>query len=855
MQQLFLHEHGTYQPGIEMQMPPILHSKSKMPRIQVLYNQEAWVAQDEMDFYLHMINTTGLIQVAPVGVIPEFFEDDELDRILHDWFSFLMPPHDHAGKTISALYVAHHWFPVIVTPRAGSILIQTTPGGMAWVEIAVRTQGIEYSIQPVSGAILNTFHNDCGFQAVAWLTDAVFNPCFGDPLQRASPMDVKAAIAWRCIFEQHLFNCQLAQIAVVPADMAFGGAGAPDLTKQVIDLLTNRGVPPEQAAGRAEAVIEKLGRQPITRAMRAANPWRELKQLANLATPKIQLVLASEMQAAIQTRIASGQPFGDKKKKIPHEKKPKRDVLLDVEDVTIPDGIFRDANNVQLSQIPFQSIGPEARGLVVVSAEQAVPYLRFSQPVSKHGLALIVINCHSPLIHGAGEEIRFPARCERTAEPILLTARIIQLGNIEVTRATPSNITKVDEVNTVVVRVCTYRDELQSLSWETFCAKPVKQLVDDIGLFQPNSQGVSPIIDIWDRQWLTEKLERTTPSEAAFFCACFRVETSDLLSVLQHQGKVAHYIEPRSLDGRAPHSDFRVIWINKKNRQAVVLASQSTAQWNSIVRTGNRFGLRAKATDAKEIHEQHKPQTPYLESDEILTFHAGPFPHGSNRGALVKLFAAWGWPARPAQPKTRTPNGQGVIWEVQAAARPQFEVYQLAHADILITEISKRPSKTSSGSNDVQGSAKTLAALTREAAVAPNQDPWKDQDPWSGYQPPSKISRMSASQELRGEDIDAIAARVQQKIHHRPQHAKPFPADDDAAMQVDDRMGQMEEKLLKLENTMHEQHRQQTHVTNELSTQIAAVQHQTQAIHSHIDQKMQEQLNNIERLLSKRRAE
>lgn len=101
----------------------------------------------------------------------------------------------------------------------------------------------------------------------------------------------------------------------------------------------------------------------------------------------------------------------------------------------------------------------------------------------------------------------------------------------------------------------------------------------------------------------------------------------------------AHYIEPRTHDGRSPHADFRVIWINKKDRQAVVLASQSTAQWTTVVRAGSRFGLRVKSAEAKIIHEQHKPQTPYLESDEILTFHAGPFPHGSNRGALLKLFS------------------------------------------------------------------------------------------------------------------------------------------------------------------------------------------------------------------------
>lgn len=203
----------------------------------------------------------------------------------------------------------------------------------------------------------------------------------------------------------------------------------------------------------------------------------------------------------------------------------------------------------------------------------------------------------------------------------------------------------------------------------------------------------------------------------------------------------------------------------------------------------------------------------------------------------------------------RTPNGQGVRWEVQAVAKPQYEVYQLAHADILITEIPKRSSRASNGTNDIHLSARTLAALAKQPKQAVPADPWKDQDPWSGYQPPSKVSRTAHSTELRGEEIEAIAAKVQQKLQARVTKASASTGDDDAAMQADDRLEIMEGKLQQLETTMHEQHRQQTKVNAELSNQITSVQHQTQAIHSHIDQKMQEQLTNIERLLSKRRAE
>ena len=171
----------------------------------------------------------------------------------------------------------------------------------------------------------------------------------------------------------------------------------------------------------------------------------------------------------------------------------------------------------------------------------------------------------------------------------------------------------------------------------------------------------SPIIDVWDRQFLTEKLERTKPELATVFMASFRLEQPDDGSILTASGSGGHYLEPRSEDGRSPDPAFRVIWLNKADKQTATLASQSTAQWNCVVRSGARFGLRVKLEDAEAVHNQHKPLTPFLNSDKVMIFHAGPFPHGSNRAALTKLFAVWKWPARPCQPRSRSPNGLGVI--------------------------------------------------------------------------------------------------------------------------------------------------------------------------------------------------
>lgn len=406
-QQIFLRETHSAEAGISGMLPPLLQSTVPTTRAQVLFNQQAWVAVDEMDFYLGMLNSTGALKAVGPCAMPQHTEDDELENMMQQWFSELLPTTDHQGPAISALLVDQHWFPVIVTPKVGKVLISTTPGGQGWVEIAVQSQGVEYTIQPVQHSFVTHFNNDCGFKVVAWLTEALFTPDFGEPLHRVKPIDTTTSIAWRAMFEFHLHNNSLIDHVVIPADMHFGGTTNGDVTKKFEDLLIDRGVRATVAPDRAAAIMDKLGRLQIAKAIRGSAAWKEIKQLANLASPKVQLVLPSEMQEAVQNRISNGKPFGDKKKKIQSEKKPKKVVQVKPEDISIPEGIFRDSHNGNIGQLQFCNMGPEARGVVVVEAEQAIPYLRFAQPFSKHALAMIVFDHQNPIVNGAGEETGF----------------------------------------------------------------------------------------------------------------------------------------------------------------------------------------------------------------------------------------------------------------------------------------------------------------------------------------------------------------------------------------------------------------------------------------------------------------
>eukprot|EP00435_Cladocopium_sp_Y103_P031905 s305_g8.t1 len=722
--------------------------------IRVLFGQEAWVADDEMSFYLQMMTAAGTAKHGPIYRVPAFTEDDELEPLLQKWMCSLAPADATPGTIVTALWVSHHWFPVVLRLHEGSIQIVTTPGGKDWLILASRALGTHFEVLTID--IEHVFPNDCGFQAVGWLINALFDAAFLTRDYKSTPVDETTSSAWRGLFEHHLHVQGLAQVLVVPHHLHFGGTANHDVTSQLADLLASRGVPASEVESRTTAAITKLGRQPVIRALRSKEPWRELKQLANQLTPRLQLVLPSEMQAAIHLRAQQPKPFGDKTRKVKEPRQPKKSIQITADDVSIPDGIFCDHAKVGLRQIAFSTIGPEARGVVVLQAAAVIPYIRNGQPISKHALGVIVVDHIEPVLEGIGEVIRFPARCEKTGEAILLTARLLQLGAHQVSRATPEAQTKVDEVGNRVIRTVTYRDELEGITWDKFIERPIRHVIDAVPCLQPQQQH-SPIIDVWDRQFLSEKLTKCRPGEASLFMSCFRVEHVGEGIDLQSSGRAGHYIEPRTVDGRGPDQSFRVIWL-KADKQEAMLACQSTIQGNSLVRSGKRFGIRVKLADAESVHKQHKPTTPFLDGDKLLTFHAGPFPHGTNRAALLKLFSQWQWPARPCQPKSRAPNGLGV---------------------------------------------------------------------------------------------DMIVAKVLSKLPTAAKTAHVSIDDGDTPMGQEDRVGDIEQRMTMLEMTMQDHHQKQDAQNRDFDAKITGLQHQVDQqstdLKSHLDQKMEQQLSQIER--------
>eukprot|EP00438_Fugacium_kawagutii_P003699 Skav209325 [mRNA] locus=scaffold724:316801:339675:- [translate_table: standard] len=439
------------------------------------------------------------------------------------------------------------------------------------------------------------------------------------------------------------------------------------------------------------------------------------------------------------------QPIPSMKKKQHQPRQPEISLLPD--DIHVPEGIFQHSGNAPVGQIPLSQIGPEAQGVTIATAQEAAPFLQMSQPISSKGLAILILDHTNETVKTLGSYTRFPARCTQTNEPMIVSARLVNLGTLQIARSQPSQKMSVEESETFVLRITAFKDEMDQ-AWESFIQRPVKTILNELG-FTGGTDRETQIVDVWDRQWLTHKMGKSQSSSASLFAVNLRLANVSIRQLLSKSGTSGFYAEPRDESGRHTHDDYRVVWLPNLSKGETMAALQTSPHWTSLIRHGNRFGLRTCTQHADSIHSLHRPKVPYLSSAQLRNFSVGPMPFNCTRDSLSKMFELWGWRARAIQPKGRAADGTGVLWHVQAEHPPVSEVFQMHHSDVIVTEDDGKHRPGPSPPVDVLASAKTVAALRNQSMLAggnPQQDPWAPES--HTYKSKSTIDHIWLSREF-----------------------------------------------------------------------------------------------------------
>ena len=331
----------------------------------------------------------------------------------------------------------------------------------------------------------------------------------------------------------------------------------------------------------------------------------------------------------------------------------------------------------------------------------------------------MILGCH--LHH---QVMKVPMQSKDTHDPLIVSVAVVQLGHQPVQRNVPTHTIAVPEVPNQVIRVLVYKDQFTG-QWSDFVKSPVKCLMQQDPFRQLQQ---TDVIDVWDLQFLTAKLQKVVPDEADMFSVNLRIRQQVQEEVTKANGNNGTYIEPRTPDGRHPDEAYQVVWLPRKTYGEAQVSQKTSKTPTTLVRQADRYGLRVANEEAEALHRLHRPDLVYIQGSELVKYRVGPMPFGSTKQSLVHVFSKWQWKARPLAPQGQTRDRAGVMWIVQAAEPPSHWVFQLSHGDVLISPEDKS-TPVQQPPQAVLASSKTIQALQANVVPNANEDPWIHYDP------------------------------------------------------------------------------------------------------------------------------
>lgn len=805
--------------------PPILQG---ITRGQALWQQLGWVARDEMEYYLYMLEcyspgtTYGILDLPESIDNPAVFTDFILKAIREAGTD------QDTNVRTCAIRHRHHWFPVVVAVKGPDIHIHTAPMQQEFVssmlEAGLGRQALHVMTKPMPKA----FPADCGFQTVGWLLSVLLDE------DTSVPFTANQALQWRKLFHKDLISTgAVDKILMTPLPLA----GMQSQRDQLQALVTAHGVAPARDKECAEQLTQALGTQAIGQILTSPRPWADLKSRASLHQPPIRVVLADELKALIQRKAGESKAIGKKANKLKNKPAQRVPLQLRSEQLTVPNAVFRQADGEELGQIDSSNIKPGCKGVAIVNIAEVLPYFSLSEPLSPHGAALLILEHEDGRLPAQHKVLKVPVQCRDTQDPMVIKVAMVQLGQQEVSRNMPAQAIAVPEVPNQVVRVVVYQDQFAG-QWQEFVKSPVKCLLQ-MDPFRNVQQ--ADIIDVWDRQFMSTRMSKTAPEEAAMFSVNLRINEQICDELFQANGTQGIYLEPRSPDGRNPHDQFKVVWLPGKSFGEAQVSQKTSKVPTMLVRQADRYGLRVDSTKAEELHRLHRPDLVYIPGVDLVKYRVGPMPFGSTKQSLIHVFSKWQWKARPLAPQGQAKDRSGVMWLVQASEPPSHWIFQLSHGDVLISP----EEKTQQGydpPSTVLASSKTIQALQASQPSMPTEDPWLHHDPWQSTRP---------TREIPTGQIASLETRIEQTVL-----AKVKQADVSMTNQAEDRVSALEAKVEQLGQVVaanqHEMAAQHQQVQSQLCSLDQKVDAQQGVFQTTLEAKLEQQMQRIEQLFSKR---
>lgn len=818
-------------------------------RHAVLASQQHVWADDEIFWHLKMLhaNCSHPVAILDPLITTTCLRTNQLS-LLRTWY-------DHVGspaKVASVVLHDGHWTPCLWILRDDHVEVLLWEHAEVDVNPLNPLHGLMCAMFGRTGFQLVTTRrqfgmNHCGAAAIAFLKYALYAhalPSSDQDLQQV-------ADSLRLDFQLAHFDVDL-----VPRPWCWG-AGTIDVVGIMANLLHQHGVPTNAAAARAKLLIQGVGMEPIKQAVQGTAPWKTIKGLANQQQPPFQLVLPDELAAVAHERSQKN-PKKTKKAKGHFRPSTQATVDLDPARLTLAEDTFKLGDGTPAKQLALSQVGPLATGVALVSFQDALPFLQAGTKLTHHGLALLVVNGPDELqTNLIWTSLRFATTCTVNKQPVLLSGFLVQLGETMIEPYFMSGSSAVGDVPVACARLTVFADQWPQ-NWSLFADHPFKQMLNTLLPIQtcrdtdcqcerwhPNDQSpvTEALLDVFKRQFFTDAGRPTKPQNASHFSVQVRYLKCQEHALLKLSGQHGLYVEPRTPDASVPSEEYQVVWLPQASFSAAQHQSQCEPMSVGLARSGNRYGIRIPSAHFQQVFQKLKPEGLFLAPGTRQSWLCGPWPYGSDRKSIAKVFQGWPWQARPIQPAKAITGG--VLWLVQSVVDPPQTVYNLPHGQVMISKCdSAKEGTTESGS--VVGPQSTVELC----ATSSTADPWLTKDPWQQalskvptHAVPNAVPRVAPNwQEME----DRVTKSILQQL---PQDRMEVDDTSDRLHLLESQMQQMVSRQQTLEGTVMEHHKQNTVQVQSLQAQMMS---HMEAQGAQIARMFDDQMSKLEGILSKK---
>eukprot|EP00438_Fugacium_kawagutii_P009915 Skav216408 [mRNA] locus=scaffold457:469327:473979:+ [translate_table: standard] len=305
---------------------------------------------------------------------------------------------------------------------------------------------------------------------------------------------------------------------------------------------------------------------------------------------------------------------------------------------TIEEGYLKNQDGTDTKQI--SQVAAVSTGVVMVSAEQAIPWLRENQTISHDELAIFVIGqteISTALHHQA---INLPCK-DPLDRKVIIAGSLVQLGERRVVVST-STAKDVPVQDCQVVALTAWRSDWSEPEWISILKNTTQRFKEIMGLDGSDS----PIVAVWGRSLRAngKPCNEELAESVQIHCT---IQTDKVMTVLASTGFSRIFANPKNSAGR-PSDQWRVIWLPGGDVASATSTATRTVGCAGLIRGKSGLGLRFPVDKFEAAWKVVKPSEDVpTHTGGPLTYRLQPLPYGCAATTIQTWAAHNSWEVKP----------------------------------------------------------------------------------------------------------------------------------------------------------------------------------------------------------------